>query len=125
MAEDGNGNRSQLRALSKTLLGSRYQAEVGAAIADSKEPIWGEGLLGTLGERPPAKGLMGKELERLREAKLLIPAGENPHDRRKLLKPADPNGSYWKLCKELRRMAGSTHQDLELADEPRVRESSA
>lgn len=107
MVEDGNDERNQLRVLSKTLLGSRYQAEVGAAIADSSEAIWGKMLIGTLGDDPPTKGLMGEELKRLQQAKLLVPADENPHDRRKLLRPADPQGSYWALCQELRRMSGS------------------
>jgi hypothetical protein len=38
---------------------------------------------------------------------LLVSAAENPYDRRKLLRPADPDGSYWALCQELMRMSGS------------------
>jgi hypothetical protein len=107
MTEDGNGDHNQLRALSKTLLGSLYQAEIGAAIADSSETIWGKKLLVVLGDDAPTKGQVGSELEKLQRVKLLAPADENRHDRRKLLRPVDPKGAYWALCQELRRTAES------------------
>jgi hypothetical protein len=93
----------KLRRRSKSLLGGKYQAEVGAAIADASDSVWNGGLRESLGKGAPPKGKISIELDRLTEARLLVSDEENPYDRRKLLKPADPNGAYWSFCLELRR----------------------
>lgn len=95
-------DRKELRERSKSLLGGKYQAEVGAAIADASGSIWGEGLRKSLGQDAPAKGKISIELDRLQEARLLVLDEENPHDRRKLFRPADPASAYWAFCQELR-----------------------
>ncbi len=103
MPADGKRtSRQELRRLSKLLLGSSHQAEIGAAIADSQDPIWGAGLLTALRLSDTAKGTMSRELAKLEEARLLVPApGE--FDRRALFRPADSEDPYWELCRQLRR----------------------
>ena len=44
MPSDGKESSEELRRRSKLLLGSGYQAEVGAVIADAAGPIWGKEL---------------------------------------------------------------------------------
>lgn len=99
---DRANEREKLRAVSKALLGGRYQAEVGAAIADAGEPIWGARIREMLGEEAPGKGPISTELDRLRETKLLTINSGQPYDRRKLFEPVDREGPYWALCLELR-----------------------
>jgi hypothetical protein len=103
MAEDGKANRDRLLDLSKLLLGSQHQAEIGAVIADAGEPVWGTALIDALELDESAKSMMSNELSRLRRAKLLVPAEDSKFDRRKLLNRADPDSPYWALCQLLRR----------------------
>ena len=103
MPSDGKESSEELRRRSKLLLGSGYQAEVGAVIADAAGPIWGKELLGVLDLRESDKGLISKELKRLREAQLLVVSDEDePYDRRKRFVPVDPASPYWALCSSLR-----------------------
>ena len=100
-------DRKELRRLSKALLGGRYQAEVGAAIADAGGSVWGDALLRALGQSAPAKGQISTELHRLEQVQLLVPGESDPYDRRRLLSPADRGSAYWTLCKELRDATGA------------------
>jgi hypothetical protein len=95
-------DREKLRALSKALLGGKYQAEVGAAIADSSGPIWGSRLRQMLGDDAPGKGPISIELDRLKDTRLLTVESEDPYDRRRLFEPVDRQAAYWALCLELR-----------------------
>ncbi|HEY5815432.1 MAG TPA: hypothetical protein VIS95_03725 [Solirubrobacterales bacterium] len=104
---DASKNRTRLQSLSRRLLKSGRQAEVGAAIAEANEPVWGAALLEALSLDDDAKGMMSKELARLRKAELLVPDPETgPHDRRKPLRVADREDAYWALCRQLRSQAG-------------------
>ena len=98
-------DRGELRELSKSLLGAKYQAEIGAAIADARSSVWGERIREALGDDPPPKPAISLELDRLAEAKLLVLDRKSKYDRRKLVKPADRKSAYWALCRELRRAA--------------------
>jgi hypothetical protein len=101
-------DREKLRSLSKALLGGKYQAEVGAAIADSSGSVWGAQIGKMLGEKAPGKGRISTELDRLMETKLLTIDSAPSHDRRKLFEPVDRTGPYWALCLELREASSSS-----------------
>ena len=104
---DETERRQQLRELSKLLLGSSHQAEIGAAIADLDGPVWGTSLIETLELEESAGGTMSKELKRLRRAGLLVPIdASSDFDRRALMERADRDNPYWLLCRELRRGGG-------------------
>jgi hypothetical protein len=103
---DETTKRLQLRDISKLLLGSGHQAEIGAVIADLDGPVWGTSLMDTLALEEAARGMVSKELKRLRRVGLLIPASaSNRFDRRALLERSDRDSAYWSLCQQLRQSA--------------------
>jgi len=106
---DETTKRPQLRDISKLLLGSGHQAEIGAAIADLDGPVWGTSLMDTLALEESARGMVSKELKRLRQAGLLVPtSASNRFDRRALLERGNRDSAYWSLCQQLRQSAAES-----------------
>lgn len=90
--------RERLRALSKSLLGAQFRAEIAAFIADGDPPFWARRVASRLGI-PENK--VSSELSRFASDGLLVAISVADWDRRKLYERNQGTSMYWHGAYEL------------------------
>jgi hypothetical protein len=90
--------KERARALSKSLFGTQFRAEVGAYIAVGEEPFWARAIATQL-EIPENK--VSAELSRFAANNLLSTISVARWDRRRLYTPTPGSNSYWTVALDI------------------------
>jgi hypothetical protein len=90
--------RERLRALSKSLFGAQFRAEIAAFIAEGEPPFWARQVASRLGV-PENK--VSSELSRFASDGLLVAISVADWDRRKLYERNPGTSMYWRGAYEL------------------------
>jgi hypothetical protein len=96
--------RERLRALSKSLLGARFRAEIAAFIAIGEPPFWARRMATKLGI-PENK--VASELSRFANDGLLTTVSVDQWDRRRLYAKSPTASLYWQGAYELLERAAT------------------
>ncbi len=96
--------RERVRALSKSLLGAQFRAEIAAFIADGDPPFWARQVASQLGI-PENK--VAAELSRFAHDGLLIAISVALWDRRQLYERSPTASMYWRSAYELLERAAA------------------
>lgn len=96
--------RERVRALSKSLLGAQFRAEIAAFIADGDPPFWARQVASQLGI-PENK--VAAELSRFAHDGLLVAISVAVWDRRKLYERSTTASMYWRSAYELLERAAA------------------
>ncbi|WP_027004807.1 hypothetical protein [Conexibacter woesei] len=97
--------KEHTRALSKSLLGTQFRAEVGAFIAVGRGPFWAREMAGQL-DVPENK--VSAELSRLATNNLLTAISIAAWDRRRLYERSPRSEPYWAAALDILRRAAET-----------------
>ncbi len=96
--------RERVRALSKSLLGAQFRAEIAAFIAEGEPPFWARQVASQLGI-PENK--VAAELSRFAHDGLLVAISVAVWDRRKLYERSPTASMYWRSAYELLERAAA------------------